>query len=113
MEIKEKLICVLNNNIKDLEFFSSRIWLRVDNYYIQIYKNQKYNTETIEVRKGNFFFKPKYIEKTNLLGEYYYILTYQEFEFNVEESLYLSLLEKTKEYKLKSIIDKLDKLCNK
>jgi hypothetical protein len=113
--MKDKIICALFNNIKDVDFFtqfgSDNICLKTKKGYIKIVKTQKYIIELAETRKGNFFRKAIYSEKCKYIKEWTYELFFDNYQFNIDSYVYDELVSKRNEYLLKQVNKELDDLC--
>jgi hypothetical protein len=109
--MEDKLICAMLSNIKDVTFRHGNFWLKTNKDYIRIIQSQKYIFEKVETRKGNFFMKPIYVEQYKYLQEWTYELIFQNYEFNIDGSVYDKIKKKRNKYLSKQINKELDALC--
>ncbi len=109
--MEEKLICAILSNIKDVEFIRGNFWIKTKKGYIKICRIQKFIIEKVEIKKGNFFRKPIYKEKIKYLQEWSYELSFLDYNFNIDGSIYEEIKTKRDEYLYNMIIEELDSLC--
>lgn len=109
--MKDKLICAMLSNIKDVTCKNGNFWLETKDDYIRVITTQKFIIEKVEDRKGNFFRKTTYREYRNYLQEWTYELVFKKFRFDLDKSVYEKIKEKRNEYIAKKIDEELDNLC--
>lgn len=118
-ELREKLLCVLRNNIQDLKRVYNQCYLEIDDVRIYCYTTFKYKNIVIKkeiVEKPKYFWqkpKTKIIEDKKREIDYTtFDVSYIEYKTQLTKEEYEEIMQIRQEKIKQKQLEELTKLCN-